>query len=126
MSEHRPLKIADAMLVIVAGSATGQTVALDQARLIIGYEADCAIKLSDSECSRHHAVILCDAYTVRIRDLGSRNGTFVNGKQILAATVLNTADEVRIGNTVMLVCPNERSYQPSRQVSQHPAETANY
>jgi pSer/pThr/pTyr-binding forkhead associated (FHA) protein len=106
MSEGSVLKLADARIEIIAGERRGLSINLDEPRLIIGRELDCGLQLPDDLCSRHHAVILCDEYTVRIRDLGSRNGTFVNGMQIQSTTILNEFDKVRIGHTTMAIRRN--------------------
>jgi predicted component of type VI protein secretion system len=65
----------------------------------IGREG-CDVNLMDPEVSRRHAAIRDQGGSLAIEDLGSTNGTFVNGTRITAATVLNDGDEVRLGNTV--------------------------
>jgi pSer/pThr/pTyr-binding forkhead associated (FHA) protein len=59
----------------------------------------------DSEfVSRHHCALLLDDYTVRIRDLGSKNGTFVNGRRLAAGeTILLQDDVVAIGVISFLI-----------------------
>ena len=65
----------------------------------IGREG-CDITLSDPDVSRRHAAIQIMAGELSIEDLGSTNGTFVNGEQITARRTLSGGDEVRIGSTV--------------------------
>src|SRR4051812_7191446 len=65
----------------------------------IGREG-CDVNLMDPEVSRRHATIRDQGGSLGIEDLGSTNGTFVNGTRITAVTVLNDGDEVRLGNTV--------------------------
>jgi predicted component of type VI protein secretion system len=65
----------------------------------IGREG-CDVNLMDPEVSRRHAAIRDQGGSLAIEDLGSTNGTFVNGSRITAATVLSDGDEVRLGNTV--------------------------
>jgi predicted component of type VI protein secretion system len=65
----------------------------------IGREG-CDVNLMDPEVSRRHATIRDQGGSLAIEDLGSTNGTFVNGSRITAVTVLNDGDEVRLGNTV--------------------------
>src|SRR3954451_10744754 len=65
----------------------------------IGREG-CDVNLMDPEVSRHHAAIRDQGGSLAIEDLGSTNGTFVNGTRITAVTVLKPGDEVRLGNTV--------------------------
>jgi predicted component of type VI protein secretion system len=65
----------------------------------IGREG-CDVNLMDPEVSRRHAAIRDQGGSLGIEDLGSTNGTFVNGKRISSVTALNDGDEVRLGNTV--------------------------
>src|SRR3954451_13948726 len=65
----------------------------------IGREG-CDVNLMDPEVSRRHATIRDQRGSLGIEDLGSTNGTFVNGSRITAVTVLSDGDEVRLGNTV--------------------------
>ena len=48
--------------------------------------------------SRHHCVFKKDEYSLRIRDLGSTNGTFVNGRRIFSEAILKPGDQVRIAD----------------------------
>jgi pSer/pThr/pTyr-binding forkhead associated (FHA) protein len=90
---------------------------------VIGRAADCAIGLAgDIEActvSRHHCLVRLEAGTARVRDLGSCNGTQLNGMQIgrptswylpppIRATPcreyeLHDGDELHVGNTVLAV-----------------------
>lgn len=70
-----------------------------QAGKTIGREG-CDVNISDPEISRRHAAIKLDGGTVAIEDLGSTNGTFVNGERISGARALSDGDEVRFGGTV--------------------------
>src|SRR4051794_41865227 len=65
----------------------------------IGREG-CDVNLMDPEVSRRHATIRDQGGSLAIEDLGSTNGTFVNGSRIATVTVLSDGDEVRLGNTV--------------------------
>ncbi len=64
----------------------------------IGRDPECTIALGDPLCSRVHAVVVQDNNAWRIRDAGSRNGTYVNDQQIDEA-VLADGHNVRIGST---------------------------
>jgi pSer/pThr/pTyr-binding forkhead associated (FHA) protein len=61
---------------------------------------DCDVVLSDPEVSRRHAVVLESPEGFAIEDLGSTNGTWVNGERIDRPEPLHAGDEVRLGNTV--------------------------
>ena len=64
---------------------------------VIGREADNDIMLDDMRASRHHVQIRWDHGHVRLRDLGSMNGTFVNQQAVRGATILTSGDIIEIG-----------------------------
>lgn len=70
---------------------------------IIGRGAEVAIPIFDSAASRHHARIVVSGSTVTLEDLGSRNGTYVNGQRVAGALELHTGDEIRIGTDVLIL-----------------------
>lgn len=61
------------------------------------------INLADPEVSRRHATIRVEGGQLAIEDLGSTNGTFVNGDRVQGVQSLSEGDEVRLGNTVWRV-----------------------
>jgi pSer/pThr/pTyr-binding forkhead associated (FHA) protein len=85
-------------------------------RCVIGRGSDCGLQVPASEVSRHHCLLEIDAPHVHIRDLGSRNGTFVNGVSIgrrdpwtnpdavpvdaLPGFALQPGDQLQVGMTV--------------------------
>jgi predicted component of type VI protein secretion system len=83
----------------------------------IGRE-DCDITLIDPDVSRRHAAIQIMAGELSIEDLGSTNGTFVNGDQITERRTLRAGDEVRIGSTVWRL----RAPAEATRLSDVPAE----
>ena len=66
-------------------------------QFLIGRDDDCDLRLHVSEISRHHCLIHTAPDEVTITDLGSSNGTYVNGARVLSQTVLHTGDEIRLG-----------------------------
>jgi len=64
---------------------------------LIGRGRDVAIPLYGSAISRHHARIVVSGTTVTLEDLGSRNGTCVNGTRVIGSVALQSGDEVCIG-----------------------------
>ena len=72
----------DARLRVVRGPLSGETIRVPRGKLLIGRETDCHLRLDSKLVSAHHCVLLLDEYTLRIRDLGSTNGTFLNGNRI--------------------------------------------
>jgi pSer/pThr/pTyr-binding forkhead associated (FHA) protein len=93
-----------ARLDVVAGNAAGMSIFV-QDELVIGRHADEPGRLADDdEISRSHARITCDASGfVAIEDLGSTNGTFVNGLRISVPRTLSEGDTIEIGGTTLVV-----------------------
>lgn len=84
-------------LTVVDGKSQGQSFVVDRPRIIIGrLGADFAI--DDPEISRWHCVIEVRGNEIRLRDLDSRNGTFVGSERIRTSFLLNDA-EFRVGNS---------------------------
>jgi predicted component of type VI protein secretion system len=97
-----------ARIQISGGSLSGQAIEVDQAKLLIGREEDCHLRPDSEFISRHHCALLLDDYTLRIRDLGSKNGTFVNGRRIGAGdTILLQDDVVAVGEMTFMIDFNQ-------------------
>ena len=80
--------------------ATNQRIDLASNRLIVGRGRDCDIPIDDSSASRSHAQIAFEPQGVwTITDLGSTNGTAVNGQRITATHALQEGDRIRMGTT---------------------------
>jgi len=89
-------------LVVTAGTARGRRLALSD-ELVIGREVSGDGRLSDDhELSRRHARVTRDAGgQLTIEDLGSANGTFVNGIRVRGRLPLSVGDTIRIGLTTL-------------------------
>jgi hypothetical protein len=96
--------MAGETLKITGGNAAGQDINLEQ-ELVIGRSTPGLGSLGgDSEISRVHARVFHDpSGRLTIEDLGSTNGTFVNGNRISGQQPLNPGDQVRVGQTTMSV-----------------------
>jgi hypothetical protein len=96
--------MAGETLKITGGNASGQTITLEQ-ELVIGRSTPGLGSLGgDTEISRVHARVFHDpSGRLMIEDLGSTNGTFVNGNRISGQQALNPGDQVRVGQTSLSV-----------------------
>jgi hypothetical protein len=74
----------------------GSRIAIGEDPVTIGRSPECTVKLSDSTVSRRHAEIVRDGDAWVLRDVGSSNGTNVNGAAI-GEHVLADGDEVKVG-----------------------------
>jgi hypothetical protein len=95
---------AVARFEVVAGRAIGMSILIDD-ELLIGRHADGAGRLADDdEISRSHARMSLDrSGFCAIEDLGSTNGTFVNGLRIAGPQTLSVGDTIEIGGTTLVV-----------------------
>jgi predicted component of type VI protein secretion system len=98
MGHGRP----SATLVIRQGPQAGMSFPLMGNQVIIGREEGLDISLQDPEASRRHSRISWQAGQFVIEDMGSTNGTFVNGVQITSPQILNPGDSVGIGQTALV------------------------
>src|SRR4051794_21542872 len=94
--------MAGETLKVTAGNATGQDVPPER-ELVIGRSTPGIGSLGgDSEISRVHARVFRDpSGQLTVEDLGSTNGTFVNGNRISSPTPLRPGDELRVGQTTL-------------------------
>lgn len=105
------LKGADSCLIIIRGTPIGHKILLSGTEMVIGRDDTADITISDQSISRKHARITRvkkgETETVSVTDLGSSNGTFVNGKQLKAkeTTELHKEDVLKVGNTSLKFLP---------------------
>jgi pSer/pThr/pTyr-binding forkhead associated (FHA) protein/predicted Ser/Thr protein kinase len=90
-------------LVVTAGTAAGRRLTLTDDDLVIGRGVSGEGLLGeDGQLSRRHARVVRDASgRLTIEDLGSANGTFVNGERVRGPQVLKIGDSVQIGSTTL-------------------------
>jgi len=91
-----------ATLTVLTGSATGKMFKVGTSDTVIGRIATAQIHIEDDGISRHHARVRCADGKAWIVDLGSRNGTFVNGIRIADATELQANDKIQVGRATVL------------------------
>jgi len=75
----------------------------------IGRGRECDVVVQDMSSSRRHAKIIVAAgrHALFLEDLGSRNGTFLNGERVRERTRLNDSDRIRIGTSVLMLRTEE-------------------
>ena len=85
------------MLIAHEGELEGQRWVLDQDRVTIGRASDCEIVLPKRQVSRYHAMIERGEAHYTVRDLDSKNGTYVNGEEVGREPYpLKDGDEIQI------------------------------
>ena len=90
-----------ARLRVVSGPLAGQTFDVEN-EVVIGRE-DTDLTIDDVELSRRHAVVRRHASRLQVEDLGSTNGTFVDGTRIEEPTILGGGAEIQLGITKIVV-----------------------
>lgn len=93
----------------------GQSVqiALDRPKIVLGRLPECDVKLNSNMVSRRHAQLAIDGSVITIRDLGSGNGTFVNGNRLGDEDVtLKAGDRIKLGPILIRVDPPDGEPAP--------------
>src|SRR3569832_993284 len=103
-------------LIFLAGPTAGRRYKLGEGEYVIGRRSDCLIFVPDMRVSRQHARLWRDGEQWSLEDLGSNNGTYINGIRLQAATQLRHDDEITIANNKIRVEANE----PISEGPKHP------
>jgi len=97
-----PAGVSLANLDIYYNDGTSTRIPLKSTQITIGHESTCDVVLADSSSSGKHAEITITDQGYLLRDLGSSNGTFVNGKQISEAYI-HSGDTIIMGSTQLIL-----------------------
>ena len=108
----------DVKLILFKKNGSQKAIPLPSKVTIIGRRQDCDLRIPLMPVSRRHCQLILNNETLKIRDLGSRNGTFLNGKRIEEATA-QAGDKIMIGPLTFAIQING---QPKEFVS--PAQPA--
>lgn len=87
----------DLKLIVLAGAKEGTQIPLKKDKFIIGRASECTLRAGSSAISRRHCAIVRKDDAWLVRDLGSRNGTFLNEAAVAEPTPLKAGDEIRVG-----------------------------
>ncbi len=88
-------------LIATAGPLKGSVFPLPESDWTVGRSSACQLPLKDTGVSREHCTIRRDGQRCILRDLGSHNGTFVNGQPVGEKEILQ-GDQLRIGGSIFL------------------------
>jgi sigma-B regulation protein RsbU (phosphoserine phosphatase) len=86
-----------ASLITRQGPNPGRRFPLSEPAVVVGRQPDAEVYLESLAVSRQHARILCENDTYAVEDLGSSNGTFVNGNRVQGRVALKEGDALQIG-----------------------------
>lgn len=90
-------------LVMRSGPTPGVTFPLEGEQLTIGRDSTNGVAINDAEVSRKHARLNLQGGKYVLEDLGSTNGTFVNGQRLAGPVVLKSGDVVSLGEQIVLM-----------------------
>jgi hypothetical protein len=105
------------VLIVLSGKHKGKRVRLAEGETVIGRDASAKIRVATHEVSRQHALLIVSESGVVVRDLGSRNGTFVNGMPIAEETTLNPGDTLTTGPMTFELESSEALKKPLSGIS---------
>jgi pSer/pThr/pTyr-binding forkhead associated (FHA) protein len=123
--------MAQFRFIMRSGPTVGKVFPLEAPEISIGRDNTNTIAISDAEVSRRHARMELRGSAYVIQDLGSTNGTFVNGMRVSGIQVLNTGDMVSFGEGIVMAYETVAdmnatvvSNTPLQTVVQHPVPAA--
>lgn len=85
------------LLQVVGGRNAGQEIAVRGRRFLIGRAKDCHLRAHSELISRYHCALHIEEEGIFVRDYGSRNGAFLDGKRILGQAELRDGQRLQIG-----------------------------
>jgi pSer/pThr/pTyr-binding forkhead associated (FHA) protein len=100
--EESVMTTPNARLVMLAGPNTGREYELGKDITLIGRDEGCDILIADVEISRQHARITRTPRGYVLEDLGSTNGTYLDGQRVTAPHLLQPGDRISLSETVIL------------------------
>lgn len=111
-------------LVVVQGNPAGKRITLTTPVFRIGRGETCHLRPNSERVSREHAEFTLTNDVLQVRDLGSRNGTLVNGKPISELTTLSRGDIVMVGPLTFAVAFDGDHSTPAAAAAPAQAEAA--
>jgi hypothetical protein len=90
-------------LIVERGNAPKRAYSLQSKETIIGRRQDCDLRIASSEVSRRHCVLTVDDNQLKIEDLDSVNGTFLNGARVVGKQIVRPGDRLEVGPVRFIV-----------------------
>jgi len=95
-----PATLGNTQLRVTAGEEVGRVVSVAQAPLMFGRKPGIAVRLKDHDISNEHCMVMEEEGALQIVDLGSTNGTFLNGERIRGRGALVLGSTLQLGATL--------------------------
>lgn len=103
-----------AALLLLTGPQAGRRHEV-QGEVFIGRSPSCTISLEDAKVSRRHVRLEIEDGQAKVTDLGSRNGTLVNGEKLETEIILLPGDRLQVGDSTILFEPSARASLSDRE-----------
>ncbi|HEV3258922.1 MAG TPA: FHA domain-containing protein [Gemmataceae bacterium] len=104
------------------GGKPAREIVLNQTDFLIGRGTDCDLRLNESTISRHHCILHQTAAEASLIDLGSSNGTFLNGQRVRSQAVLHSGDKLDMGSYRFVVVLGDQDWvEPGKGPGVNPA-----
>jgi pSer/pThr/pTyr-binding forkhead associated (FHA) protein len=103
-------------LLVVHGKPQGRIITLHRGELVIGRGEECHLRPNSSFVSRQHCLLRVTESAVSLQDMGSANGTLVNGQRVRGKRPLTHGDQIQIGPLVFQVCVEEPASAVPRMI----------
>lgn len=84
-------------LIVLQGANAGKEIKIPKEQFVIGRGEDCHLRPKSDAISRRHCIVIVNQSQVVLRDLGSKNGTYVNGDRVEGDRVLKGGDHLKVG-----------------------------
>jgi pSer/pThr/pTyr-binding forkhead associated (FHA) protein len=104
-------------MVMRSGPTVGKVYPLEKGELFVGRDLSNDIVINDPEISRRHSRLFAQGNAYYLEDLGSTNGTFINGQRLMGPAVLRPGDVVTFGERMSLVFESSDFDQDATMVS---------
>ena len=113
-------------LLVVHGRPNCKSLIFPRGSYVFGRGAECHIRPNSELVSRQHCQLLVTSNTATLRDLGSRNGTLLNGERLLGARDLADGDQIQIGPLAFAVKLENQPQTPGAAEGRSVEETDPY
>lgn len=114
----------DFQLVVLRGKSATTALKLGDGVTTAGRHDECQLRIKSSQVSRKHCQFFEKNGMLMVKDLGSSNGTFLNGKKIEGQRVLEPGDELTVGPVKLRVEAAGKAGSAARPAAPKPGDTA--
>lgn len=91
-----------ASLMVLTGQDIGKMFRIQKRETSLGRSSESDVQLDDESISRHHAKLVKSDEAVELIDLGSKNGTLLNGQRVTGRVTLRNGDKLQLGSVIVL------------------------